>query len=306
MKSPLNLRLLSRVLSQPWAIREASLVELTQLILGGGDRADRQRADTSFNVPQWDGDGVVWAKLATTPGYTVFNIEGLYADRRGSLPPLPEGVSVLLVWGVLGRGWTVDDRWFLDPIEVDEILVALNAAPENSTVVLWFRSPGGIITGIPEAAAEMRRVAKARGLRLIAFSDDLAASAAYWLAAMCETIIATPTAEVGSIGVYLAFYDFVEYLNKAGVKLELFKVGELKGIWVMGNPLDDPARQYLMAGVEDSRRMFVRDVTNVRALDEATMQGQTFRGRAAQAANLLDGFQPSSVAFFAALAKGRV
>ncbi len=322
MNPALHLPLLTRVLTQPWAIREASLVALTQMLIGGQSAEPRlhtlpregmatpdlrPRADTSWNIPQWnDAGGIDWKPLQTSPGYTAFSVEAVLTDRRGNLPPVPEGVSVFLIWGVLGRGWTMEDRWYLDPVEVDEIITALAKAPEGSTVVFWFRSPGGIVTGIPEAAAEIRRVKKARSLRVLGFCDDLVASAAYWLAAMCDQIIATPTAEAGSIGVYLAFYDFVEYLAKAGVKLELFKVGALKGIGVVGNPLDDPAREYLLSGVVEARRQFVRDVTNFRALEDATMQGQTLQGKAAKAANLVDSFQPSASAFFEALGRGRI
>lgn len=316
--TPLNLPLLSRVLTQPWAIRQQSLVALTQALLAGDasrvphrgmeleTRAPSPQAATSWNVGQWTEEGYKRAPLPTSPGYTIFNAEGYFGDMRGNLPALPEGTTCLLIWGVLGRGWTESDRWWLDAIEADEIVATLTAAPENSTVVLWFRSPGGIVTGIPETAAEIRRVKKARNLRLVGFSDDLVASAAYWLAAMCDLLLLTPTAEAGSIGVYLAYYDFCGYLDKAGVKLEMFRAGELKGLGVMGHPLDEKARAYLQAGVLDAYAAFTRDVTNQRKLEDATMQGQTFSGRDARTANLCDAFQPSAAAFFAALGKGRV
>jgi protease-4 len=317
MKPALNLPLLSRVLAQPWAVRREILATFTQAILTDAGafpqrknlvtavtKPVRSSADTSFNVWQWDGEEVVCQPLKTSAGYTILNFEGLAADRRGALPSVPENVNVFLVWGPLGRGWTMVDRWWFDAIEVDELTASLAATAEGSTNVLWFRSPGGIVTGIPETAAELRRLGKTR--RLLAFTDELCASAAYWLAAQCERIVATPTADVGSIGVYLAFYDFCAYLEKAGVKLELFKAGDLKGTGLMGNPLDDAARAHLQAGVAESYRQFTKDVTNMRKLDDATMQGQCLTGKGALAANLIDAFAPSAASFFAALGKGKI
>lgn len=316
MKPALHLPLLSRVLSQRWAIRRETLVTLTQAILAGDvpsltqrrqttDLAPREQADTSFRAWHYGDEGYKLAPVKTQAGYTVYNVEGWFADERGNLPPAPENVSVHLLWGALGRGWTQMDRWWMDPVEADEIIAHIAATtPEGGTAVLWFRSPGGIVTGIPETAGELKRLSKTR--RLIAFTDDMCCSAAYWLGSQCEKIVATPTADVGGIGVYLAFYDFVGYLEQMGVKLEMFKAGDLKGIGVIGHPLDDPARELLQAGVLDSYRMFTKAVTDMRAIGEEFLQGQAVSGKVAASANLVDGFAPSASAFFTALAQGKV
>ena len=189
----LNLSLLSRILSQPWAIRKDTLCTWTPALFNGQFEARVAAVESR--------------ERTFAAGVIPLSEEGECAAERSSFPAMPEGLTTILVWGVLGRGWTELDRWYLDAIEVDELTAAIAATPEGSTVVLWFRSPGGIVTGIPETAGELRRLGKTR--RLLAFTDDLCASAAYWLAAQCEQIVATPTADVGSIGVYLAFYDFV-------------------------------------------------------------------------------------------------
>lgn len=297
----MNLQLLSRIMAQPWAIRRDRLTMLAQLVIG-----PERQADTSFNVLQWDREQskVVNQPLKTKAGYTVLNSEGIYADRRGTLPEAPANVTVLLVWGVLGRAWSEMDRWWMDAIDVDEIAGALDKAADGSTVVLWFRSPGGIISGIPETAEAIRKASKKK--RIIVFTDDLCASAAYWLASQCETIHATPTAAVGSIGVYIAFYDFCSYLEKLGIKLELFKAGSLKGLGLPGNPLDEEAAAHLQDSVDEGYRMFTKDVLRNRDISKEAMQGQTLEGASAEAANLVDGFWPSAGAFFAALGKGKV
>lgn len=300
----MNLQLLSRILAQPWAARRESLSLLTQLVIAGEKLASHkpQLSHTGTDWQTTDGDGKAKA-LDIQTGYTPLNWESAFA-ATGTLPQMPPGCHTVLAWGILGRAWTMTDKWWLDAIDVDDLTAAVAAVPEGETCVLWFRSPGGIVTGISECAAALRKLGTKR--RILAFTDDLCASAAYWLAAQCERIDATPSADIGSIGVYLAFYDWCEYLAKAGIKLELFKAGELKGTGLQGNPLDPKAREHLQAGVDDWYRQFTADVTRNRDIADEHMQGQCLVGKAALAAHLCDAFFPSAADYFAALGKGKI
>lgn len=302
----MHLHSLSRLLTQPWAMRRETLIAKTQEVLAelsGQARPKSPHADTTWNELQWDRENgkYVREKMKTQPGYTMLNLEGVIASLRGTLPPVPENVSVFLVWGMLGRAWSETDRWFYDPVDADELAQAIAATPEGQTVVLWFRSPGGTSGGIPETAEVIRAAGQRR--TVVAFTDDLCASAAYWLASQCEQIVATPTAMVGSIGVYLAFYDYTGYLEQMGLKLELFKAGRLKAMGLPGNSLSDEEGKHLQALVDKTYSQFTADVLANRELATDTMQGQTFEGENALAANLVDRFAGSAHAFFASLGK---
>jgi dienelactone hydrolase len=52
------------------------------------------------------------------------------------------------------------------------------------------------------------------------------ASAAYWIASQARAIYATPSAQVGSIGVVQAVVDRSAAINAAGIKVEVFSVGK--------------------------------------------------------------------------------
>lgn len=293
----INLPLLSRILTTTWAIRRETLMASAQGILTG--QPIRTRSDTTWSVGQYDDDGNrVRRPYPTQDGYTACSFEGVFASMRGTLPTMPAGTHCILVWGTLGRAWTEDERYMLDAIEVDEIVAAIASRPQGERIVLWFRSPGGITVGTAEAAAQIRQLARTRDL--VAFSDDLCASAAYWLASQCNEIHATPTAALGSIGVYLAFYDFTDHLAQNGVKLELFKEGALKAIGMKGNPLDEAARAHLSTQVAAAYAAFTTAVTDMRDIAEEHMQGQCLEGPAALTANLADRADwPSAAAFFA-------
>jgi signal peptide peptidase SppA len=310
----MNFKLLSRILSQPWAVRREQLTLFTQLVISPEGASARMQSEQIQGAPRTRITGATrehynwhtgeWITAEATAGYVPLSEAAWDAAEGSALPPVPDGVTVLLIWGILGRGWTELEKWWLDAIDVDDITAAIEATPEGSTVVLWVRSPGGIVTGIPETAAFLRKIQKSR--RVLVFSDDLCASAAYWLASQAERIDASPTAELGSIGVYLAFYDFCEYLKKAGISLQLWKAGSMKGLGVPGNPVNDAQSQHLQAGVDECYRQFTGDVKRNRAISSATMQGQTYSGAEAQSRVLVDAFYPSSSAYFLALGKGKI
>jgi len=284
----MNRTFLSRVISRPWAIRSEDLALFTQHII-------------SPLAPQ------LFARAPRTPLAALGRPEpGKYiafsyaAAEAQSLPVPSPGIYILQLWGILGRCWSDFEKDYLDAIDVDDVMAALDSIPLTATVILWFRSPGGLVTGIPEAAQYLAARVAAGG-RLLAFTDDLCASAAYWLASQCTAIIATPTADVGSIGVRLSFYDWCDYLAKAGIKLELFEAGTMKTIGLPGDPLNDQERDYLTASVQESNRQFRDSVLSKRLLAEETMQGQTYNGANAKAKNLVDAFAPSASTYFAAV-----
>jgi ClpP class serine protease len=71
--------------------------------------------------------------------------------------------------------------------------------PVVKGICLVIDSPGGAVSGVAEFAAQ---VLEARAIKPIAaYVENLCASAAYWIAAQCSTIVASPTAMIGSIGV---------------------------------------------------------------------------------------------------------
>lgn len=285
----MNTNILHRILSQPWAIQPEVFASLTQQVLQHPAEKDPAKcADIA-------------ASLA--PNYVPLNRDGVLAAAFLPLPAVPANTTVIMPWGVLGRGWDMWERDAYGAIDTDEMIAAAEQATTDN-VVLWFRSPGGISTGIQEAAAALRDLVKSK--QVLAFTDTLCASAAYWLAAQCSAIHSTPTAALGSIGVYISFYDFTGYIEKCGIKLELFKAGRLKAMGLAGNPLDEEAREFLQARVAETYSRFVADVTRNRDIDAETMQGQTFSDSAAISRNLSDKHWPSAARFFTALGKGRV
>ena len=76
-------------------------------------------------------------------------------------------------------------------------------------------SAWGEVDGTPELASE---IFAARGQKpIIAVVNTLAASAAHWLAAQADEIVISPSAQAGSIGVWVLHQDLSGQLEKMGV-----------------------------------------------------------------------------------------
>jgi ClpP class serine protease len=90
--------------------------------------------------------------------------------------------------------------------------------PEVNAIILRIDSPGGMVAGTETLASVVQSSKKP----ILAFVDDLAASAAYWVASQCNEIIANnTTAQIGSIGVVSTFQDMQPALEKQGVKFHI-------------------------------------------------------------------------------------
>lgn len=83
---------------------------------------------------------------------------------------------------------------------VERVHAAFDSDPKPSSVVLCISSPGGVVAGLNEAVFKIQRLRVLEDVPLIAYVNELAASAAFALACACDRRFAPPSAIVGSIG----------------------------------------------------------------------------------------------------------
>lgn len=204
---------------------------------------------------------------------------GEQAAEGGEVQPYAiQGTTAIVpVFGVIGKHLSQMEI-FCGGLDVDALCSAVGAASFDDSVdqiVLWINSPGGTVTGVPEAADYIRRVSS--DTPLYAYTDGQMCSAAYWLASGCEQIFAAPSADVGSVGVYLSWINQEQALENAGLKLELIKAGDFKA---MGHPLKsltEAEAAKLQEEVDQIWAQFKAAATSRRAIDESAMQGHTVK-----------------------------
>jgi ClpP class serine protease len=176
----------------------------------------------------------------------------------------------------------------------DWISARFGAALDSArAVVLVIDSPGGDGAGLVEAVRRMRAMADEAGAPVLAYVDECAASAAYWIAAgVADNVFVPETGQVGSIGAIAVHVDVTGAADKAGEKYTLIRDPAGKAAGSALEKLDDVARSRIERDVEDLSARFAAAIAErrgltvkaVRALDADMLQGT-----AAVAAGLADG-----------------
>lgn len=220
-----------------------------------------------------------------------------FVDRGGSLPNKPpasqllsveDGIGVVAIEGPILRRPDLFARIFFGATSSEEIGDALreSAGREDiKAVFLNIDSPGGTVAGTPELANAVAALDKKKPV--YAFSSGLMCSAAYWVASQARAIYATPSAQVGSIGVVQAVIDNSAALDRAGIKVEVFSVGKYKAMGAPGTPLTDDQRELISSNLAEIAGEFHAAVlAKGRAIPAEAMEGQTFSGKQAQRFNL--------------------
>jgi len=220
-----------------------------------------------------------------------------FLDRGASLPqpgqssPLlsvEDGIGVVSIEGPILRKPDLFARVIFGATSSEEIGAALREAAGRDdihAVFLDIDSPGGTVAGTPELASTVATLNDKKPV--YAFTSGLMASAAYWVASQARAIYATPSAQVGSIGVVQAVIDDSAALDAEGIKVEVFAVGKYKAMGAPGTPLTDDQRQLINSNLAEIAGDFHKAVlARGRSIPAEAMEGQTFSGRQAQRFNL--------------------
>lgn len=179
----------------------------------------------------------------------------------------------------------------------DSIAERVTSAIEDTevgAVVLRVDSPGGDLAGLEECIRSIVAVRDAEQKPIGVYVDELACSAAYWLAAGVSDagIFAPTSAEVGSIGCYTMFADMRGALEQEGNAVTLVRDPPGKDA---GNPFDpvvDVALERERVRVTEAATRFYEAIGSLRGVDALlvrALNGATFGAAAALEKKLIDG-----------------
>lgn len=256
---------------RPWAVQPATLKLMSELV----------RSRMVGMVPTQD---EIAERLAAARAQN--------GDRDGGYQM--GQVAVLTMYGIISQRTSLMAD-YSGGCSIDGLRNSLREAladPSVSAIVFDIDSPGGSTDGVPEFAAELRSARQGRK-PIVGVSNTLCASAAYWLGCNMSEFVATPSGEVGSIGVYAMHEDDSVALEMQGVKVSLISAGTYK---VDGNsyePFTDTARAAIQDQVDEFYGMFVADVARGRRTNADNVgtnygQGRTLLARKALAAGMVD------------------
>lgn len=205
------------------------------------------------------------------------------------------GVALLSLYGVIApRASMVESISGPAGTGLDEFSRMLQSAtddPEVGSIVIDVNSPGGTVDLVPETADRIRR---ARAVKPVyAVANTQAGSAAYWLASQATELVASPSAEVGSIGVYAAHEDVSGELEQQGRKVTVISAGKYKVETSPFGALTDEARAAVQSSVDEFYGMFLDGVAKGRGVKVADVrdgygEGRMLSAKRALAAGMID------------------
>ena len=163
--------------------------------------------------------------------------------------------------------------------------------PTVSSIVISVDSPGGTVAGTVEAA---EAVVYARSRKKVtACVNDMACSAAYWVASQASEIVITPTAMTGSIGVIVTHVDYSKAMVDWGVVVTYIRSAVKKAMGQPYEPLTADARAEMQKTVDSIYEQFIAAVAKGRRKSRAVVaeqwaSGEVWTGPSAVTAGLAD------------------
>jgi protease-4 len=143
----------------------------------------------------------------------------------------------------------------------DNIIKGLRGAFEDKAavaVILDANSPGGSPVQSAYIYDEILRLREKYPDKLLyAVIGDMCASGCYYAVAAADKIYASPASIVGSIGVLMDGFGFVDGMKKLGIERRLLTAGENKGMLDPFSPLDPKARRHAQKMLDEIHAQFI-------------------------------------------------
>jgi len=173
-------------------------------------------------------------------------------------------------------------------------VIAADADPEVTAILLQVDSPGGTVSG----AAELADAIHAAETPVFAHGTGMVASAAFWVASQADRLTASTSTTVGSIGAFATVADSSKLAAEAGVTVHVLRSGEHKGAGEPGSEVTDAQLEQIQATVDEAASMFVGAISRSRDIDDlkSMADGRTLFAEPAREAGLIDDVEDVEVA----------
>lgn len=184
----------------------------------------------------------------------------------------------------------------------DMIVTGLRAAFEDDNtagVIVRINSPGGSPVQAGYINDEILRLrAEYPDIPLYAVITDICASGGYYVAAAADKVFADKSSIVGSIGVIINGFGFVDAIEKLGIERRLLAAGEHKGLLDPFSPLKTDEVSHFKKMLAQIHQQFIDAVREGRgdrlSSDPTVFSGLVWTGEESLALGLVDALGSSS------------
>ena len=166
-----------------------------------------------------------------------------------------EKTAVIDVAGLIAPG---------QPASADNIIEALKDASADKKVkgiILRMNSPGGSPVQSDNIFETIRKIKKEKPeLPIIAVVADLCASGCYYVASAADKIYVNNASVIGSIGVIMGSFGFVDAMKQLGIERRVMTAGDHKALLDPFAPVDPVAKTHMQGVLAEVHRQFINAV----------------------------------------------
>jgi protease-4 len=194
------------------------------------------------------------------------------ADGDSQLSGEGKHTALVQMPGIIGIG---------EKSGAETVIAGLQSAfknEETAGVILEINSPGGSPVQSAYIYDEIKRLRNEyESIPIYVVILDIAASGGYFVAAAADRIYVNKSSLVGSIGVRMDSFGFVELMDKMGVERRLLTAGENKGLLDPFLPEDAGQKAHLQKMLNEVHQHFIDAVKQGRG-ERLSQQADLFSG----------------------------
>jgi len=197
--------------------------------------------------------------------------------------------AVISINGVIAEGKEAN---------ADSIIKSLRNAVKNEDtkgIILHVNSPGGSPVQSSYIYDEIRKIKSNNpDLPIYAVASDICASGCYFIVAAADKIFVNPSTLIGSIGVIMDGFGFVDTMKMLGVERRLVIAGAHKALMDPFSPAKGEEKKYMEDLLAQVHQQFITAVKNGRGdrliENEDTFSGLVWTGEQGVKIGLADDF----------------
>ncbi|MCL7421901.1 MAG: signal peptide peptidase SppA [Methylobacter sp.] len=166
-----------------------------------------------------------------------------------------EHTAVIDVVGIIAEGKDVDAESIIKSLR--------NAVKDKNTkgIILHANSPGGSPVQSSYVYEEIRKIKKDHpDLPVYTVVSDICASGCYYIASASDKIFVNQASLVGSIGVLMDGFGFVNVMEKLGVERRLLTAGTHKAMLDPFSPPKEDETRYMQGLLDQVHQQFISAV----------------------------------------------
>jgi signal peptide peptidase SppA len=211
--------------------------------------------------------------------------------KLGDYRVTSDGYAVIDVIGPMSKyGSSFNSAMPFGTIGVRKAVRNAASDPAVKAILLVMDTPGGISDGTNDLALDVKKASGAKPV--VAYAEDMTASAGYWVASQADLIVANPGALVGSLGTYMVVDDLSGMYEGLGVKTHVIRTGPYTGAGVQGDTITEAQIADFQRVVEEVNGVFMAAVQAGRGMTgeqiDSIATGQIWETKEAKRLGLVD------------------